>query len=190
MSRISTASTTPSRVRAPNSHYSVISKPRAQDDNGLTGGKPKSSGHDVKNDPAKNRRSILLKRAKSGEEETAVLAPQRARSVNRPAVVEQFGCPRRPISRKTEESVMATAAAAVAEDEKRKRMEELEEKLVVNESLIKDLQLQVLNLKTELEEARNSNAELELKNKKLSQDLASAEAKISSLSSNDKVNIC
>lgn len=188
MSRISTASTTPSRVRAANSHYSVISKPRAQDDNGLTGGKPKSSGHDVKNDPAKNRRSILLKRAKSGEEETAVLAPQRARSVNRPAVVEQFGCPRRPISRKTEESVMATAV--VAEDEKRKRMEELEEKLVVNESLIKDLQLQVLNLKTELEEARNSNAELELKNKKLSQDLASAEAKISSLSSNDKVNIC
>lgn len=188
MSRISTASTTPSRVRAANSHYSVISKPRAQDDNGLTGGKPKSSGHDVKNDPAKNRRSILLKRAKSGEEETAVLAPQRARSVNRPAVVEQFGCPRRPISRKTEELVMATAV--VAEDEKRKRMEELEEKLVVNESLIKDLQLQVLNLKTELEEARNSNAELELKNKKLSQDLASAEAKISSLSSNDKVNIC
>ncbi|CAE5959623.1 unnamed protein product [Arabidopsis arenosa] len=184
MSRISTASTTPSRVRAANSHYSVISKPRAQDDNGLTGGKPKSSGHDVKNDPAKNRRSILLKRAKSGEEETAVLAPQRARSVNRPAVVEQFGCPRRPISRKSEESVMALAA--VAEDEKRKKMEELEEKLVVNESLIEDLQLQVLNLKTELEEARNSNAELELKNKKLSQDLASAEAKISSLSSNDK----
>ncbi|CAL9218089.1 unnamed protein product [Arabidopsis halleri] len=186
MSRISTASTTPSRVRAANSHYSVISKPRAQDDNGLTGGKPKSSGHDVKNDPAKNRRSILLKRAKSGEEETAVLAPQRARSVNRPAVVEQFGCPRRPISRKSEETVMAMAAVAVAEDEKRKRMEELEEKLVVNESLIEDLQLQVLHLKTELEEARNSNAELELKNKKLSQDLASAEAKISSLSSNDK----
>ncbi|KAG7594453.1 hypothetical protein ISN45_Aa01g032040 [Arabidopsis thaliana x Arabidopsis arenosa] len=184
MSRISTASTTPSRVRAANSHYSVISKPKAQDDNGLTGGKPKSSSHDVKNDPAKNRRSILLKRAKSGEDETTVLAPQRARSVNRPAVVEQFGCPRRPISRKSEESVMALAA--VAEDEKRKKMEELEEKLVVNESLIEDLQLQVLNLKTELEEARNSNAELELKNKKLSQDLASAEAKISSVSSNDK----
>ncbi|XP_010461641.1 PREDICTED: protein CHUP1, chloroplastic-like isoform X1 [Camelina sativa] len=182
MSRISAASTTPSRVRAANSHYSVISKPRAQDDNGLAGGKPKSSNHDVKNDPAKNnRRSILLKKAKSGEEETtAVLAPQRARSVNRPAVVEQFGCPRRPISRKSEETVMATAAA---EDEKRKRMEELEEKLVVNESLIKDLQLQVLNLKTELDEALNSNVELELKNKKLSQDLASAEAKISS---NDK----
>jgi len=183
MSRISTTSTTPSRVRAANSHDSVISKPRAQDDNGLTGGKPKSSGHDVKSDPAK-RRSILLKRAKSGEEEMAVLAPQRARSVNRPAVVEQFGCPRRPISRKSEETVMATAAA---EDEKRKRMEELEEKLVVNESLIKDLQLQVLNLKTELEEARNSNVELELNNRKLSQDLVSAEAKISSLSSNDKV---
>ncbi|AAD49768.2 F11A17.16 [Arabidopsis thaliana] len=182
MSRISTTSTTPSRVRAANSHYSVISKPRAQDDNGLTGGKPKSSGYDVKNDPAK-RRSILLKRAKSAEEEMAVLAPQRARSVNRPAVVEQFGCPRRPISRKSEETVMATAAA---EDEKRKRMEELEEKLVVNESLIKDLQLQVLNLKTELEEARNSNVELELNNRKLSQDLVSAEAKISSLSSNDK----
>ncbi|KAL9308990.1 putative protein CHUP1 [Arabidopsis thaliana] len=183
MSRISTTSTTPSRVRAANSHYSVISKPRAQDDNGLTGGKPKSSGYDVKNDPAKNRRSILLKRAKSGEEETAGLAPQRSRSVNRPAIVEQFGCPRRPISRKSEETVMATA---VAEDEKRKRMEELEEKLVVTESLIKDLQLQVLNLKTELEEARNSNAELELNNRKLSQDLVSAEAKISSLSSNDK----
>lgn len=185
MSRISATSTTPSRVRAANSHYSVFSKPRAQDDNGLTGGKPKSSNHDVKNDPAKNRRSILLKKAKFGEEETAVLAPQRARSVNRPAVVEQFGCPRRPISRKSEEMVMATAV----EDEKRKKMEELEEKLVVNESLIKDLQLQVLNLKTELEEARNSNVELELKNRKLSQDLVSAEAKISSLSSNDKVNI-
>ncbi|XP_010500351.1 PREDICTED: protein CHUP1, chloroplastic-like [Camelina sativa] len=179
MSRISAASTTPSRVRAANSHYSVISKPKAQDDNGLAGVKQKSSNHD----PAKNnRRSILLKKSKSGEEETtAVLAPQRARSVNRPAVVEQFGCPRRPIYRKSEETVIATAAAA--EDEKRKRMEELEEKLVVNESLIKDLQLQVLNLKTELDEALNSNVELELKNKKLSQDLASAEAK---LSSNDK----
>lgn len=184
MSRISATSTTPSRVKAANSHYSVISRPKAQDDNG----KPKSSSHDVKNDPAKNRRSILLKRAKSGEEETAVLAPQRARSVNRPAVVEQFGCPRRPISRKNEETAMDTSAAAV-EDEKRKKMEELEEKLVMNESLIKDLQLQVLSLKTELEEARNSNVELELKNKKLSQDLVSAEAKISSLSSNDKVKI-
>uniref|UniRef100_A0A1J3CYK0 Protein CHUP1, chloroplastic n=1 Tax=Noccaea caerulescens TaxID=107243 RepID=A0A1J3CYK0_NOCCA len=184
MSRISATSTTPSRVRAANSHHSVISRPRAQDDNGLAGGKPKSSGHDVKNDPTKNRRSILLKRAKSGEEDTAVLAPQRARSVNRPAVVEQFGCPRRQISRKSEETEMA--AAAMAEDEKRKQLEELEAKLAVNESLIKDLQEQVLNLKTELEDARSSNAELELKNRKISQDLVSAEAKISSLSSNDK----
>lgn len=173
MSRTSATSTTPSRVRAANSHYSVISRTRAQDDNS----KPKSSGHD----PVKNRRSSLLKRANSREEETAVLAPQRARSVNRPAVVEQFGCPRRQISRRSDE---AAAAAAAEEDEKRKKMEE---KLVVNESLIKDLQAQVLSLKTELEEARNSNAELELKNKKLSQDLVSAEAKISSLSSNDKV---
>ncbi|KAL1204333.1 INCREASED PETAL GROWTH ANISOTROPY 1-like protein 2 [Cardamine amara subsp. amara] len=174
MSRISATSSTPSRVKSANSHYSVISRPKAQDD--------KSTSHDVKNDPAKNRRSIMLKRAKSGEEDTAVLAPQRARSVNRPAVVEQFGCPRRPISRKSEE----TAMAAAAEDEKRKKMEELEEKLVMNKSLIKELELQVLSLKTELEEARNSNVELELKNKKLSQDLVSAEAKISSLSSNDK----
>lgn len=181
MSRISATSTTPSRARAANSHYSVISRPRAQDDNG----KLKSSCHDVKNDSGKNRRSMLLKRAKSGEEEaTAVLAPQRARSVNRPAVVEQFGCPRRTISRKSEEAAMAAAAE---EDEKRKKMEVLEEKLLVNESLIKDLQVQVLSLKTELEEARNSNAELELKNMKLSQDLVSAEAKISALSSNDKV---
>ncbi|CAA7048139.1 unnamed protein product [Microthlaspi erraticum] len=183
MSRISATSTTPSRVRAANSHHAVISRPRAQDDNGLPGAKPKSSGNDVKNDPAKNRRSIMLKRAKSGEEETAILAPQRARSVNRPAVVEQFGCPRRQISRKSEETAIAATAA---EDEKRKQLEELEEKLAVNESLIKDLQSQVLNLKTELEEARSSNVELELKNVKLSQDLVSAEAKISSLSSNDK----
>ncbi|XP_013588619.1 PREDICTED: protein CHUP1, chloroplastic [Brassica oleracea var. oleracea] len=176
MSRTSATSTTPSRVRAANSHYSVISRTRAQDDSS----KPKSSGHD----PAKNRRSSLLKRANSREEDTAVLAPQRARSVNRPAVVEQFGCPRRQISRKSDEAATTAAAAAAAEeDEKRKKMEE---KLVVNESLIKDLQAQVLSLKTELEEARNSNAELELKNKKLSQDLVSAEAKISSLSSNDK----
>ncbi|KAJ0232091.1 hypothetical protein HA466_0294040 [Hirschfeldia incana] len=150
MSRTSATSTTPSRVRAANSHYSVISRTRAQDDSS----KPKSSGHD----PVKNRRSSLLKRANSREEDTAVLAPQRARSVNRPA-------------------------AAAEEDERRKKMEE---RLVVNESLIKDLQAQVLSLKTELEEARNSNAELELKNKKLSQDLVSAEAKISSLSCNDK----
>ncbi|CAH8381095.1 unnamed protein product [Eruca vesicaria subsp. sativa] len=176
MSRTSATSITPSRVRAANSHYSVISRPRAQDDNS----KPKSSGYDVKNDPVKNRRSFLLKRANSREDETAVLAPQRARSVNRPAVVEQFGCPRRQISRRSDEAAMAAAAE---EDEKRKKMEE---KLVANESLIKDLEAQVLSLKTELEEARNSNAELELKNKKLSQDLVSAEAKISSLSSNDK----
>lgn len=176
MSRTSATSTTPSRVRAANSHYSVISRTRAQDDSS----KPKSSGHD----PVKNRRSSLLKRANSREEDTAVLAPQRARSVNRPAVVEQFGCPRRQISRRSDEAAMTAAAAAAEEDEKRKKMEE---KLVVNEALVKDLQAQVLSLKTELEEARNSNAELELKNKKLSQDLVSAEAKISSLSSNDKV---
>lgn len=156
-------------MRAANSHYSVISRTRAQDDSS----KPKSSGHD----PVKNRRSSLLKRANSREEDTAALAPQRARSVNRPAVVEQFGCPRRQISRRSDE------AATAEEDEKRKKMEE---KLLVNESLIKELQAQVLSLKTELEEARNSNAELEIKNKKLSQDLVSAEAKISSLSSYDK----
>ncbi|CAN8321172.1 unnamed protein product [Cochlearia groenlandica] len=159
MSRVSSASANTSRARAANSHYSVISRPKAQDDNG----KSKSSG----NDNVKNRRSILINRSKYGEEEMTAVSPSpRAMSANRRAV--------------------AAVKTATEEDEKRKKMTaEMEEKLAANESLIKDLQAHVTSLKSELEEARDANAELVLKNTKISQDLVLAEAKISSLSSNN-----
>lgn len=49
-----------------------------------------------------------------------------------------------------------------------------------NETLIKNLQSEVLELKAELDKAQRLNEELELRNRKLSEELAAAEAKLAS----------
>ena len=63
------------------------------------------------------------------------------------------------------------------------------EKLEASESLIKNLQSEVLALKAELEKVKGLNVELESNNRKLTEDLAAAEAKVVSLSGNEKVRI-
>ncbi|KAK7264800.1 hypothetical protein RJT34_32411 [Clitoria ternatea] len=58
------------------------------------------------------------------------------------------------------------------------KKKELQEKLELSESLVKDLQSEVLALKAELDKVKSSNVELESQNRKLTRDLAAAEAKI------------
>lgn len=97
------------------------------------------------------------------------------RSGNRP-VVEQFARPRphRPVD----------SAAARNEQEATK---ELQEKLVLKEGLIKDLQSEVSALKAELDKAHSLNKELESQNKKLALDLSAAAVKIGALNTHDQV---
>lgn len=49
-----------------------------------------------------------------------------------------------------------------------------------SETLIRDLQSEVLELKTDLDKAQRLNEELQLRNRKLSEELAAAEAKLAS----------
>ncbi|XP_012084221.1 protein CHUP1, chloroplastic [Jatropha curcas] len=163
-------STTPSRFRlnsktkeAANGSLSPAQEARA-----------KSVPPDVKKD-SKLKRSLMLNKQKSGEQ---LLGSQNgvkvvARSVNRP-VVEQFAKPRRLPQ-------LDSSARRKEEGDK-----ELQERLQLNEILIKDLQSQVLALKAELDKAQSSNDELELQNKKLAQDLAAAEAKVAAFHIRDQ----
>lgn len=69
---------------------------------------------------------------------------------------------------------------------KKERKEEMAEKNYQkkkeneNETLIKNLQSEVLELKAELDKAQRLNEELELRNRKLSEELVAAEAKLAS----------
>ncbi|KAL2571929.1 hypothetical protein AAZX31_17G040400 [Glycine max] len=62
-----------------------------------------------------------------------------------------------------------------------KKKKELQEKLEVSENLIKSLQSEVLALREELDRVKSLNVELESRNTKLTQNLAAAEAKISTV---------
>lgn len=64
---------------------------------------------------------------------------------------------------------------------------ELEEKLLLSENLVKDLQSEVLCLKQELDKAESLRNEMEKQNRKLVEDLVAAEAKIDNLSSQRQV---
>ncbi|XP_010524603.1 PREDICTED: protein CHUP1, chloroplastic [Tarenaya hassleriana] len=136
------------------SRFSVASRGSSRS-SAISGGGAEDENSACNGGPKARRRSVLLQRPSSGDVKT--------RSGTRPAMAEQFGRPWRPVQRKN--------------------LADLEEKLVAKESLIKDLEAQVVSLKAELQEARSSNAEMETKNQKLSLDLASAESKILSLSS-------
>lgn len=104
------------------------------------------------------------------------------RSVNRP-VVEQFARPRRP-------RITDSCSAKNSEDGVvNKVKKELEEKLSLSENLVKDLQAEVLALKTELDKAQSLNAELEKQKNKITGDLVAAQAKIAALSSPEQVSV-
>lgn len=103
------------------------------------------------------------------------------RSVNSP-VGEQFARPTRRVndpvnSRKKNEGDL---------DGKKK---ELQEKIESDGVLINSLQSEVLELKAELDKVNRLNIELQFNNKKLSEDLAAAEEKITALTTRDQVRI-
>ncbi|KAF3456432.1 hypothetical protein FNV43_RR01082 [Rhamnella rubrinervis] len=162
--------TTPSRLRAPSKLKDSPKPSRA-----------KSLSPDV-NDNSKPRRSLALTKPKSGEQP---LGSQKGREHEEPKVVgrpvhlpavEQFSRPRR-------QRPVDPSCKKLDDDPYRKK--ELEDKLEKSETLIENLQSEVVYLKAELDKALGFNVELQSQNKKLTHDLAAAEAKIAALSTRD-----
>lgn len=103
------------------------------------------------------------------------------RSVNRPGS-EQFARPRR-------QRPVLDPINASRRNEEESYKKGLHEKLELSETLINDLQSEVLALKVELDKANGLNQELELQNKKLTEDLAAAEAKVSVLNTRHQESV-
>lgn len=188
MTHSTAATTTTSRLRA-NSKAKESPKQEA----GINGvslspelkARAKSVPPDVKtNNISKGRRALVLNKPKSAEgavgshkvDEVKVFS----RSLNRP-IVEQFARPRR-------QRIGYANSGKIEDGLMDKEKQELEEKLMLSENLVKDLQCEVLALKAEFVKAQNLNVELEKQNKKLVEDLVAAEAKIASLSSLEQVS--
>ncbi|KAF7837629.1 protein CHUP1, chloroplastic isoform X1 [Senna tora] len=144
----------------------------------------KSVPPDLKNN-SKAKRVLLLNKPKSGEvvvgsqkvkegEEAKIVV---GRFVNRPAV-EQFARPRR---RSADFSLRKNE-----DDPSGKNKKELQEKLELSEDLIKNLQSEVVVLKAELDKVKSLNVELESQNRKLTENLAAAEAKVAAASTREK----
>lgn len=134
------------------------------------------------------KKGLVLNKAKPNEE--VLGTTQRGREVEeakvvsrfvRPHAVEQFSRPR--------SGVGDFAFKRDKEDPDGKSKKELMEKLEASESLIKNLQSEVLALKAELEKVKGLKVELESHNRKLTEDLAAAEVKVVSLGGNEKVRI-
>lgn len=180
-------STTPSRLRAASSK--AKDSPKPQTSNGVSPAlrARAKSVPQVDSNGLNTRRSLVLNKPKSGDD--VVVGSQRGRELedgkivgrsgNRPVVVEQFSRPRRradPSSRRNEEDP----------DEKKK---ELQQKLDLSQTSVRNLQSEVVALKAELDKAHSLNVELQSQNRKLSDDLAAAEAKIAALAIRDQVRI-
>lgn len=149
----------------------------------------KSVTPDVNNgsDSRSIRRALLLNKPKSGE---LVLGSQKSKELDevkvmggvRPGktqVVEQFAKPRR-------QRPVVEANCKRNEDDPHRKMKELKEKIEVSESLVTNLQGEVLGLKAELDKEQGLNMELQLQNKKLTENLAAAEAKIAALTTSQQ----
>lgn len=147
----------------------------------------KSVTPDVNNgsDSRSIRRALLLNKPKSGElvlgckvlEEVKVVGGVRP---GKTQVGEQFAKPRR-------QRPVVEANCKSNEDDPHRKMKELKEKIEVSESLITNLQAEVLGLKAELDKEQGFNMELQLQNKKLTENLAAAEAKIAALTTPQQV---
>ncbi|TXG71513.1 hypothetical protein EZV62_000092 [Acer yangbiense] len=144
--------------------------------------RPKPVSPDVKNTnitATKSRRSLVLNKPKSPEDSSSV----GSQKVDQVKVLarsrrQRIGVTLEADSRKIENGVLDER-----NNNNNNNNKELEEKLVLSESLVKDLQSEVLSLKEELYKAHILKAELEKQNKKFVEDLVAAEAKIASLSS-------
>jgi hypothetical protein len=137
---------------------------------------------DVKKDTKVRKSLVGNNKPKSGElvvgsQDVTVVG----RSVNRPGS-EQFARPRR-------QRPVLDPINASRRNEEESYKKGLHEKLELSETLINDLQSEVLALKVELDKANGLNQELELQNKKLTEDLAAAEAKVSALNTRHQVRI-
>ncbi|KAL6188363.1 hypothetical protein ACLB2K_039756 [Fragaria x ananassa] len=126
------------------------------------------------------RRALLQNKPKSGE---LVLGSQKSKDFEefkvvgisrKPQVVEQFAKPRR-------QRHVVEANSKRNEDDPHWNMKEMQEKIEVSDSLIMKLQAEVLGLKAELDKEHGLNLELQAQNKRLSDNLAAAEAKIAAL---------
>ncbi|PIA60690.1 hypothetical protein AQUCO_00300302v1 [Aquilegia coerulea] len=182
---LSQSTTTPtSRLRASSLRTKDSPKPEVSP-GGLKAAKPRSV---VLTQDPKVRRSLgLNNKPKSGED---VMGSQKGREIeevkilgrsgNRP-MVEQFSRLRR-----RQAVVVTDPNCKRNEDESDREKKELLERVNSSEILVKSLQSEVLELKTQLDKLQILNVELESKNKQFVKDLAVAEAKISALSSQDQ----
>ncbi|KAK4266017.1 hypothetical protein QN277_026994 [Acacia crassicarpa] len=180
-------SLTPSRLRAPSKVRDYPKSPETVNGLSSPSSSPSSSRAesvppDMKNN-SKAKRALLLNKPKSGEvvvgsqkvketEETKIVM---GRFMNRPAM-EQFARPRRRSgdfsSRKNEDDPSGK--------------KELVQKLDLSENLIKNLESEVVALKAELDKVKSLNVELESQNRKLTENLAAAEAKLVAVSTREK----
>ncbi|KAG6758764.1 hypothetical protein POTOM_035223 [Populus tomentosa] len=142
----------------------------------------KSVPPDVKKDTKVRKSLVGNNKPKSGElvvgsQDVTVVG----RSVNRPGS-EQFARPRR-------QRPVLDPINASRKNEEESYKKGLHEKLELSETLINDLQSEVLALRVELDKANGLNQELELQNKKLTEDLAAAEAKVSALNTRHQESV-
>ncbi|XP_027330735.1 protein CHUP1, chloroplastic isoform X1 [Abrus precatorius] len=123
---------------------------------------------------SRTKRGVVLNKPKLNEE---VVGSQKGREAEEAKVVV-VSRPRRRVGdlglRKSED------------DDDHDGKKELQEKLEVSEDLIKNLESEVLALKAELDKVKSLSVELESQNRKLTQDLAVAEAKIATTGSSGK----
>jgi len=179
------SSLTPSRLRLP-SKYREPPRTPPEVVNGVTR-RAKSVTPELKH-TSRIKRGVVPNKTKPNEE---VVGSHRGREAEeakvvsrfvRPHIVEQFVRPR---------SVVGDfAMKRDKEDPDGKSKKELMEKLEVSESLIKNLQSEVLALKAELEKVKGLNVELESHNRKLTEDVAAAESKVMmSLGGSEKVRV-
>ena len=165
----------PPRLRA--SSKAPKSPPEVVNRESISSTRAESVPPDLKN-VSRAKRGVVVNKPKLNEE---VLGSQKAEEgkiviVARPRRrVGDFG------SRKSEDD----------DSHGKKKKELLQEKLEVSENLIKSLQSEVLALREELDRVKSLNVELESQNTKLTQNLAAAEAKISTvdIGNNGKVRI-
>ncbi|KAL1334363.1 protein CHUP1, chloroplastic isoform X2 [Arachis ipaensis] len=144
----------------------------------------KSVPPDMKNN-SKAKRGVVLSNKAKPNEEVVVLGSQKAVEEAKVVVgrfvrsqhgsVEQFARPRRRV---IGDSGLSRRIEDEADGVVKRKEKELPEKLELSENLIKDLKSEVVALKAELDRVKGLNVELESKNKKLSEDLAAAEAKM------------
>lgn len=148
---------------------------RAKDSSGLDStspgskSRPRASPADAGSRLSRVRRAILPNKEKLGEEREA----EEVKSVDRPR------------SRATEQYVRVRRYGE-ANRRSSEYEDDLQRRLSVSESMVKELQSEVSDLRLQLERLEGCNALLESHNKQLGRDLSSAEAKIQALEKRDQ----